>query len=227
MQLTAKSSNASRPSIGFCIEPLIGSKYVRLRLMSLDGEYLRLTLDENKRNRLRRLSSSGSRLEFLGYVVDLDSGEFYGSLRGTADFSNVEFEVVQVLLSHYSKAEPVERAGKLVKFAGLPGGHAYERAFLQRAVQPIADVFGDEPEKLVEAAERLNGRVLGYGDFSVEIPALPRIPLVIVLWRADEFPASATILYDKSASSYLPTEDLAVLGELTTARLLQALNSSA
>ena len=106
----------------------------------------------------------------------------------------------------------------------MPGGHAYEGVFLQRAVQPIANVFGDEPERLVEASKRLNGHVLAYGDFSVEIPALPRIPLVMILWCASEFPASATILCDESASSYLPTEDLAVLGELMTARLLQSLN---
>jgi hypothetical protein len=30
------------------------------------------------------------------------------------------------------------------------------------------------------------------------------------------------ILYDESASNFLPTEDLAVLGELITIRLLQA-----
>jgi len=186
------------------------------------GECLLLSLDEDECQRLKRLVGR-SRLELLGYVVDLESGEVYDCLRKTADFASVEFEVLQVLLAHYGKTEPVERVGKLLRFSSLPGGHAYEVAFLRRAVQPIADVFGDEPEKLVEASKRLNGHVLAYGDFSVEIPALPRIPLIIILWRASEFPASATILYDESASSYLPTEDLAVLGELTTARLLQSL----
>ena len=184
-----------------------------------------MSLDEDECQGLKRLVGR-SRLELLGYVVDLESGEVYDWLRKTADVANVEFEVLQVLLAHYRKAEPVERASKLVRFADLPGGHAYEGAFLLRAVQPIADVFGDEPEKLVEASKRLNGHVLAYGDFSVEIPALPRIPLVVILWRASEFPASATTLYDESASGYLPTEDLAVLGQLTTSRLLQALNKN-
>jgi hypothetical protein len=186
------------------------------------GDCLRLSIVEDEIVKLRRLAGSSSHLEFLGYVLDLESGEIYDSLRKTADLK-VEFQVLRVLLAHYSKAEQGERAGKLVKFADLPGGYAYERAFLQRAMQPIADVFGDEPEKIVEAAKRLNGRVLSYGDFSVEIPTLPWITLVIILWRADEFPASATILYDETASNYLQTEDLAVLGELTTARLIQAL----
>jgi len=196
-------------------------------MIVLDGARLRLRLEEDEKKRLKHLADSGSRcLEFLGYVVDLESGDISDSLRKTADVANVEFEVVQVLLSHYSKAEPVEIAGKLVRFADLPGGHAYERAFLQRAVQPIAEAFGDEPEKLFECAKRLNGFALSYGDSSVEVPALPRIPLTIILWRKNEFPASATILYDETASSYLPTEDLAVLGELTASRLQQALNKN-
>jgi len=196
-------------------------------MIVLDGARLRLRLEEDEKKRLKHLADSGSRcLEFLGYVVDLESGDISDSLRKTADVANVEFEVVQVLLSHYSKAEPVEIAGKLVRFADLPGGLAYEKAFLQRAVQPIADDFGDDPERLVECAKQLNGFALSHGDSSVEIPAFPRIPLVIILWRASEFPTSANILYDESASNYLPTEDLAVLGGLTTSRLLQALNKN-
>jgi hypothetical protein len=55
----------------------------------------------------------------------------------------------------------------------------------------------------------------------VEIPVL-EIPIVYILWRTSEFPASATTLFDASASHYLPTEDLAVLAELTTIRLEQS-----
>jgi hypothetical protein len=188
---------------------------------------LRLSLDEDGKSRLRHLVGSGSRLEFLGYVVDLESEEFYDPLRKTNKFSKTEFEGLQVLLAHYSKAEPGSRAGKLVKFADLPGGQAYERAFLKRAVQPIAEAFGEEPEMLVECAEQFGGFALSFGDFSVEVPALPHLPLTIILWRKSEFPATATILYDQKASDYLPTEDLAVLGELTTARLQQVLGNSA
>jgi Domain of unknown function (DUF3786) len=193
---------------------------MRLLTCLVVGNCLRLNFDEGEVERLKRLAGS-SRLEFLGYVVNLDSREIHDSLKETADVARLEFEVLQVLLKHYAKAEPVARAAKLVKFADLPGGRAYEEAFLQRAVQPVAEAFGDEPEKLVECAERFGGFALSFGDCSVEIPTLPRIPLTIIIWRKSEFPAQANILYDETASNYLPTEDLAVLSELTTARLLQ------
>jgi len=185
-----------------------------------------LTLDENEIARLRCLIGSRSNcLELLGYVVDLDSREVHDSLRGSAEIADREFEAFQILLSHYSKAERVRRGGRLVKFADLSGGHAYEDAFLRRAVQPIAETFGNLPEKLLERAEAFSGVFRNYGDCAVEISALPNIPLVIIMWRADEFPASATILFDESANCYLPTEDLAVLGELTAARLVMGLKN--
>lgn len=147
-------------------------------------------------------------MEFLGYVLDLGSGEIRDSLTETSNVGKVESEVLRVLLRHYAKAEPVERAGMLVKFACLPGGYAYEKAFLKRAVEPVAKAFGDEPERLVECAKKLNGFALTFGDCSVEVPALPHLPLTIIVWRRSEFPSQANTLYDQTANNYLPTEDL-------------------
>jgi len=194
---------------------LTGSHYVDC----LGRVCLRLTFDVGEVEGLKRLACN-DRLESLGFVVNLESGEVRDSLRETGYVAKVEFEVLQVLLAHYAKSDPVELSRKLVKFADLPGGRAYEGAFLKRAVQPIADSFGDKPERLPKCAKRLNGFALTYCDYSVEIPALPHLPLTIILWQQSEFPATATLLFDHSASTYLPTEDLAVLGELTTARLL-------
>jgi hypothetical protein len=47
---------------------------------------------------------------------------------------------------------------------------------------------------------------------------------VYILWAEAEFPASTTVLFDQSANSYLPTEDLGVLAELTSSRLVKAKN---
>lgn len=178
-------------------------------------------LNDNDKSRLQYLVGL-RKLEFLGYVVNLDSGEIYDSLKANGDVDKLEFEVVRVLLAHYAKAELVVKTDELVKFADLDGGYAYEAAFTNRAIKPLAEKFGDIPEELVACAERFGGRELPFGDCSVEVPALPCIPLTIILWRRCEFPAEANILYDKTANNYLPTEDLAVLGELTVARLFQA-----
>jgi len=161
-------------------------------------------------------------LRFLGYSVELDSGNVFDEILGSYVR---DVETLHTLLVHYSKAEPVERAGELLKFKDLPGGYAYDEAFVQRAVSPVAQMFGRNPETLMKAAEVLGGVRLHFDDISVEISALPKIPITYVLWKGDdEFEPSVSVFFDASASHYLPTEDLAVLGELTTQRLAHVLD---
>jgi hypothetical protein len=168
-----------------------------------------------------RLGFRKDSLEFLAYSMELEFGRIFDKLKG----EYVENQrMLYIMLSHYAKSDPVQKVGKLIRFRDLPGGYAYEGAFTKRAVDPIARIFGSEPNKLVEAARVLDGIEAKYGDSSVEIPALPTVPMTYVLWKSNEFPASSTVLLDASASHYLPTEDIAVLGEITTMRLARALD---
>jgi len=172
--------------------------------------------------KLKRLTGT-NRYEFLGFTLDLDENTIIDNLPNLVrNLSEGRTQILTTLLCHFSLANPLAPTGRLVKYKDLPGGYAYEGAFFKRAIEPIAEVFGEKPKNLVEAADLLGGTKLTLGDASVEIPALRGIPLTYILWAKEDFPASANILYDASASSYLPTEDLAVLGELTTLRQIEA-----
>jgi hypothetical protein len=187
---------------------------------------IKLSLQTQTLQKLRRLINphNNNSYDFLGYTLNLEAGTISDKLSSNS-MGNINERYIQILaalIAHYSLANPAPLSGKLVQFKDIPGGCAYEGAFNQRAIQPIAEVFGERPMELPEAAKLLDGVRLNLGEFSVEVTALKGIPLTYILWAAGEFPASASILYDESASSYLPTEDLAVLGELTTSRLLEA-----
>jgi hypothetical protein len=185
---------------------------------------LKLKNDELKKLRELTCTPKGNEYFFLGYALDLKTAELRDLLNEDANLGETETYAITVLLSHYVSAKRTLKSGNLIKFRDLPGGAAYERAFLQRAVQPIAQTFGANPSALLDAAKLLKGINLSHGDLSVEIPALEGISIVYILWSADEFAASASVLFDESASSYLPTEDLAVLAELTTSRLMKPKN---
>jgi hypothetical protein len=167
-----------------------------------------------------RLGFKRNDIEFLGYIIELESGKVYDKIMNCHVKNPI---TLYILSAHYSQGKPIEIGGRLIKFRDLPGGYAYEGAFTKRAVSPIAEMFNEKLEMLIEVAKPLNGLKREYGDSSVEIPALPRIPMTYILWKSDEFPTSATVLFDTSASHYLPTEDLAVLAELTTTRLRHSL----
>jgi len=183
---------------------------------------LKLALDWEVLQKLRKLVG-GLSYSFLGFTLDLKEGFVTDNFGQKLEyFTEGHIHILSTLLTHYSEANLVPLSGKQVKFRDLPGGYAYEAAFTKRAVQPIADVFGTNPQELPNAAALLGGRTLAHGDASAEINALKDIPLTYIVWAKDEYPASASILYDESASRYLPTEDLAVLGEITSARLIEA-----
>jgi hypothetical protein len=160
--------------------------------------------------------------DFLGYTVNLETGELTDHLGSN---NQMLANTIETLLNHYADGKPSPLIGKLVKYRDFPGGCAYEEAFVRRAMQPIVDVFGENPKEIVEVAARIGGKPLTHGDASVEIMALKGIPLTYVVYGKEEYPASVSILYDASAKDYLPTEDLAVLGEVVTIRLLQAKNA--
>lgn len=162
-----------------------------------------------------------STLRFLGLSLSLEDGMIHDDLRNHP-FPEVTASIY-CILSGYAEAEPVPEALKLVSFRQLPGGHAYHKAFLGRAVLSIQRVFGPKPRMLVEAAKLLGGSEVDYGECSVRVNSLPLVPITVVLWaESQEFPASANMLFDSSISHYLTTEQVAMLSQLTSARLRHA-----
>jgi hypothetical protein len=183
---------------------------------------LNFQADQLEKIRCLAKVAKGHAYQFLGYSLDLETSELHDLLEKEIVCSEWGIQIMNALLVNYSLANEIPKSGKLVKFKDLPGGYAYEHAFIERAVKPIAQVFGNSADEFVEAARLLGGKPLDYGDLSVEIPALEGIPIVYILWAAQEFPASANVLFDESASCFLDTEGLAGLGELATHRMLKA-----
>ncbi|MDR1992172.1 MAG: DUF3786 domain-containing protein [Nitrososphaerota archaeon] len=161
---------------------------------------------------------------FLGFIISLDDCSIVDTLNPYAQTLSDELAVklIAPMLNHYTLSKPTALTGNLVKFRDLPGGYAYEGAFINRAIKPLEWHFNENPFLLSKAAELLGGQRLNIGDDSTEILVLDGISLTFILYGSDEFGASVNILYDKSAVKCLPTEDLAVLGELVTLRLIDA-----
>ncbi|MGB9886715.1 MAG: DUF3786 domain-containing protein [Moorellales bacterium] len=128
----------------------------------------------------------------------------------------------QILILHYlvtASGAPPER--QWIGFAQIPGGHIYLQPFRQRCVRPLIARFGSDLAALARAAEALGGQPLAMGDAAYALPVLPRVDLAVVLWQGDEeFPANATVLFDRAVSAYLSLEDCATLAQLAAAYLV-------
>lgn len=117
-----------------------------------------------------------------------------------------------IILHYLVTAEGKPLTGQWIAYRHLPGGDIYNEPFQNRAIIPFLKTFGDRPEDFQKAAEALGGYRLNISGISMVIPVLPRVPICFTIWPGDEeMPASANILFDEAASSYLPTEDYAHL----------------
>jgi hypothetical protein len=168
---------------------------------------------------------------------DQDGGEFVIGFLGqiyrvrwpqgiawrSADKQEADIATRLLLLHYLLHADGTPMASKWVSFRDMPGGLGYYAAFEGRANRRLVRAFGTERPAFESAARTLGGEPLAFGDASFLFRVLPRLWLAVILYLADdEFSASANVLFDASASHYLPTEDLAVLGGLLASRLIKA-----
>ena len=132
-----------------------------------------------------------------------------------------------LILHYFISAKGIPAANKLITFRELPEGTVYSPTFSKRTIKPLVDHFGKEPNLLIDAAEKLGGYRVDYGDTAVTINAFSRVPITIILWRGDEELApQGSVVFDATISDYLPTEDITVLCETITWRLVRNLKET-
>ncbi len=129
----------------------------------------------------------------------------------------------KLLILHYLvQAEGSPLTGTKITYKEIPDSATYFPTFYKRAIKPLLDNFGGQPHLLVDAAAKIGGCQADYGDVSVTINAFRRVPLTIVLWCGDEeFAPEGSILFDSTISGYLSAEDITVVCETITWRLVR------
>ena len=132
-----------------------------------------------------------------------------------------------LILHYFISAKGTPTANRLITFRELPEGSGYSPTFTKRTVNPLLAYFSKEPRLLVEAAEKLGGHKVDYGDTAVTINAFSHVPITIILWRGDdEFAPQGNVAFDATIPDYLPTEDITVLCESIVWRLAKYLRES-
>jgi len=149
-------------------------------------------------------------IESLGKRVQISFPEFV--------FNPDIKEWHQLVILHYlDLADGSELENSLISFSqmkdGLIRGGGFDTRF-KKAIQILLQRISEEEFK--ERCFALDGRMISTNaDFAVEIPFLPRFPVTLKIWFADEdFEASGCMMLDASADHYLTIEDAVTVGEL-------------
>ncbi|MHC4425659.1 MAG: DUF3786 domain-containing protein [Planctomycetota bacterium] len=127
------------------------------------------------------------------------------------------------LLAYLINAQDLPLVNKLVNGQALPGGQFFFRGLHSLPTEKLEKAFGDRAEALNRISVQFNGKRCEFGDASIRLRVLPRVPLTIVIWhRCEEFDARASILFDKSAAAQLPLDALLAAANLTVEALARA-----
>ncbi|HEX9896406.1 MAG TPA: DUF3786 domain-containing protein [Dehalococcoidales bacterium] len=133
----------------------------------------------------------------------------------------------KILLIHYfvqSKGTPLSK--NQITYRDLPGGLVYYPSFMKRTVDPLVDYFGSIPSMIVKAGEVLGASSAYMGDASLLINAFPHVPIYIIMWASDtELPPGGNILFDANIIDYLDSEDVTIVCETVTWRLINYANT--
>jgi hypothetical protein len=152
------------------------------------------------------------------YHIRFPQVEFYSPYKKAVSL------VARTILLHYlitSDGSPV--SGTWVGYKDIPGGLLYASVFARRVTEPLVKKFGTSAKSFMEVGTALGGKPGGVGDASLVFEVLPRISMQYVLWEGDdEFPPNAQLLFDASVGHYLSLEDIVVLGQMATRRMLHS-----
>lgn len=150
------------------------------------------------------------------YSIQFPQIEFYSPSKKVVSL------VTRILLLHYlicADGNPL--TGKWVAYKDIPGGLLYAGVFARRVTEPLQRKFGKSAKSFKETGIKSGGEPAEVGDASFILHAFPYVPLQYVLWEGDEeFPPSVQLLFDASVDHYLSLEDIVVLGQVTTGRVI-------
>jgi len=154
--------------------------------------------------------------------VTYESEDFFIPWMGERTALSTAPDWNKILFLHYLTSQGNKKlSNRLISYRDVAGARFYEPNFIKRAINPLVKRFGKNPQNLIEEGERFGGVKSDKGDASIVIKVLPYISVTFIIWKGDdEFPPEGNILFDETAKSWLPAEDLVVLASLCVYKLI-------
>ena len=160
------------------------------------------------------------------YAVNLSDRNIFSILSDSTQ-EEAKFLEQLCILAYLINARDLPPANKLVSGETLPGGQFFFRGQHGLPTKKLEEVFGNNPEVLHQVSAKLDAERCEFGDASIRLFILPRLPLTIVIWRkCEEFDTRASILFDQTAASQLPLDALLAAVNRTVGALLTNITES-
>lgn len=145
-----------------------------------------------------------------------------------AEHRDLDTLPMKVLVLHHlvtaaeNKGTAVRVMGKWIDCRSLQHGSVLGAHFAKSTAEALAEFFRLSAEQQLARAFRWGGKPVDLGDRGFYFRFFPRLPVALIHWNGDEeFSPYSKILYDVSASNYMPTHGLGTLTEFLIHRLAE------
>lgn len=165
-------------------------------------------------------SKSEYRIVFLNntYIISLNE-RFISGIEEEHMTEVPDFHFL--ILSYLILARDIPLSKELVSEKYLPGGELFFTGVHQLPKKSLVNCFGNNKESYLKIGQSLGGTEVDFGDIAFDFMALPRIPIICILWIEDEeFPARISFLFDSTISKHLPTDLILAFVQLFVKRLV-------
>jgi hypothetical protein len=128
--------------------------------------------------------------------------------------------LLHLITAAENKGTAVRVMGQWIDCRSLQHGAVLGAHFSRAVDQMLRKYFSLGSDRTLAQALKWGGRPVEMGDEGFVFKFFPRLPMVLMHWRGDnEFAPYSKILYDVSASNYMPTHGLVALTEFLLQRL--------
>lgn len=166
--------------------------------------------------------SSQYRVPFFDrpFIVDVKTGEVFDHSSGV----RCPLGTGMLVLHYLTFAQNIEPSGKWITLKEVPnGGIIFYPAFKKAVLDDLANTFQNDIAAFDRASASLNGKKLRMADSAVVFTALPKIPLAVLIWQADEeFGGSANFLFDSTIEYFAPIETIIYFGYYLSHKLVHS-----
>jgi hypothetical protein len=160
-------------------------------------------------------ATSSYLLDFLRERYRIEpSSQTIASVEGPMSEGSPSIDLQVILLTYLMNAREIPLADRLVAVGSLKGGKCFFQGPHSFPLDPLIEQYGRDAQGFLNKGLSLGATKENYGDVSVRFSALPRVPVVMVLWGADEeFPPRLSVVFDASVDQHLPLD--AIYGLVT------------
>ena len=128
------------------------------------------------------------------------------------------------VLWYLTSAKDITPTGRYVRPVDVKGGHRFSAGTHVLPLDRIAARFARDPHEFKATGEEYGAEiVVGYGDASIRLYPLPRVPVTLVLWLEDEeedFPPRVDLFFDSTIDFQISLSDIVWAVAIMTALVM-------